>query len=114
MYVKTSKYKIPYLDSAVYIIYEAAQIQQISSKSDSGDVRHAEKSLLCSSYKNLFFWQSTGPILGIREPTPFPCLLNYAEIQCSFKNGLAALDRKMFLFEFWEQLKCEPLQIQGL
>ena len=32
---------------------QAAQIQQASAKSDSGDVRHAEK------------------IIGIHEPTPF-------------------------------------------
>ena len=63
---------LPRLDSAACIINPVAQIQQISSKSDSGDVRHAEKNLYCMSYKNfVFLWQSTGLIIGIREPTPF-------------------------------------------
>ena len=60
-----------HLDSVAYIRIQAAQIQQISAKSDSGDVRHAEKNLFCRSYKNLVFRQTTGPIIGIREPTPF-------------------------------------------
>ena len=46
MYLKNTKYRLPYLDSAAYIINQAAQIQQISAKSDSGDARHAEKYFL--------------------------------------------------------------------
>ena len=43
MYLNSTKYELPHQDSAAYIINQAAQIQRISAKSDSGDVRHAEK-----------------------------------------------------------------------
>ena len=56
--VMTSRYgrrqRLPRLDSAAYIINQAAHIQQIHAKSDGRDVRHAEKSQFCRSYKNLF------------------------------------------------------------
>ena len=53
----STKYRLPYLDSVAYIITQAAQIQQINAKSDSGDVRHAEKkNIFCRSYKNLFIF----------------------------------------------------------
>ena len=29
-----------------------------------------KKILYCRSYKGFFFWQSTGPIIGIRKTTP--------------------------------------------
>ena len=78
MYLKSTKYRLPYLDSVAYIITQAAQIQQIRAKSDSGDVRHAEKkNIFCRSYKNLlffFFRKSSGSIICIREPTPLSLL----------------------------------------
>ena len=46
MFLKSTKYRLSHLDSAAYIINQASQIQQISAKSDSGDVRHAKKSFV--------------------------------------------------------------------
>ena len=55
----------PRFSSLYNIINQAAQIQQISTESDSGAVWYAEK-IYTASYKNLFvFLQSTGPIIGI-------------------------------------------------
>ena len=35
------------------------------------NVRHAEKFYTAGVTRVWVFWQSTGPIIGIREPTPF-------------------------------------------
>ena len=43
MQLESTKHRLPYLSSADYIIRQAAQIQQMCSKSDSRDVSHAEK-----------------------------------------------------------------------
>ena len=72
--------KITYIDSAAYIINQAAQILQISSKSDSGTVKYAEK--ICTAgairicFVFCFVFQSTVPIIGIREPTPLDPVAN--------------------------------------
>ena len=60
MHSEITKQRLPFLDSATFMIRKAAQIHKISFEADSRNVRHAEK---C-------FWQSTGPIIGISEPTP--------------------------------------------
>ena len=50
---------------------KAVQTHQISFKADSRNVRHAEKCYTAGVLTVRIFWQSTGPIIGIREPTPF-------------------------------------------
>ena len=48
------KKRLPYLDSVAYIINQAAQIQQISAKSDSRDVRHAEQFYAAGVLRDFF------------------------------------------------------------
>ena len=42
MQLESTKQRLPYLESVTYIIRQVVKIQQISAKSDSRDVRHAE------------------------------------------------------------------------
>ena len=51
-----------------YIINQADQIQQICTKSDSRDVKHAEKIYTAGVHKNLFFGNLQGRFIGFREP----------------------------------------------
>ena len=63
---------------------QAAQIQQISARSDSGDIRHAEKKIFNAGVIRIcFFRQSTRPIIGIREPISF-----YINMHTEFKLSL--------------------------
>ena len=49
---------------------KAAQNPSISFKADRRNVRHAEKFYTAGVIRVWIFWQSTGLIIGIREPTP--------------------------------------------
>ena len=70
MQSEITKWRLPYLDSAAFIIRKTAQTRQISFKANSRNVRHVEKFYTAGVIRVQFFWQSTGPIIGIREPTP--------------------------------------------
>ena len=71
MHSEITKHMLPFLDSAAFIIRKTAQIHQMSFKADSRNVWHAEKFFTAGVIRVCVFWQSTGPIIGIREPTPF-------------------------------------------
>ena len=73
---KSQNSGLPYPDSAAFSIRKAAQTHQISFKTDSRNVRHAEKFYTAGVIRVQVFWQSTGPIIGIREPTPIHCKIN--------------------------------------
>ena len=61
----------PPLDSAAFIIRKRAQTHQISFKADSKNVRYSEKIYTAGVIRVSVFWQSTGPVIVIRESTPF-------------------------------------------
>ena len=63
--------RLPYLDSAAFIIRTAAHTHQICFKADSRNVRYAEKFYTAGVIRVWVFWQSTGQIIGIHDPTPF-------------------------------------------
>ena len=76
MHSEITKQMLPFLDSAAFIIRKAAQIRQMSFKADSRNVWHADKFYTAGVIRVFFFFggggvrQSTGPITGIRKPTP--------------------------------------------
>ena len=70
MYLKSTKYRSPHLDSAVYIINHAAQIQQISAGSDR-DVRHAEKVFSAGVIRIWFFGNQQGRLKAFLNLLPF-------------------------------------------
>ena len=71
MQSEIAKQRLPYLHSVAFIIRKAAQTHQISFKEDSRNVGHGEKFYTAGVIRVQGFWQSTGPIIGIREPNPF-------------------------------------------
>ena len=69
MQSEITKQRLPYLDSAAFIIKKAGQTHQISFKADSRNVRHVKKFYTAWVIRVQDFRQSTGPIIGIGEPT---------------------------------------------
>ena len=70
--------RLPYLHSAAQFIRQAAQIGQINANSVSIVIRHAEKFYTAVVIRVCLFvfCQSTRPIIGIREPTPFTGIIS--------------------------------------
>ena len=71
MQSEITKERLPYLLSAAFIIRKTAQTHQISFKEDRRNVGYGEKFYTAGVIRVQVFWQSTGPIIGIREPNPF-------------------------------------------
>ena len=101
MNLKSTKYRLPHLDSAAYIRKQAVQIQQISATSDSGDVRHAEKIFSAGVIRICFFGKQL-PIIGIYEPTPLYLLnLSFCITKILFPDYQASGRRLQHIFDAW-------------
>ena len=107
MQSEITKKRLPYLLSAAFIIRKAAQTHQISFKEESRNVGHGEKFYTAGVIRVQVFWQSTGPITGIREPNPFEdfygnkrgCFFYIFDIQQFFIYVFAFI--KIYIFKIY-------------